>query len=215
MTVSILIADDHRVVREGFRALLEGENGVRIVGEAGNGRDAVELAKKLLPDIVIMDVSMPDLNGIDATRQITAECPKVSVVGLSMHDDRLFVSEMLKAGAKGFVLKDSPSRELLDAIRAAMRGQLFLSPQVAGDLVQSYITKPVTHGPSAFSLLSDREREVLQLLAEGKSVKDISSELHLSVNTVHTHRQHIMEKLGTRSIAELTKYAIREGLTEL
>jgi DNA-binding NarL/FixJ family response regulator len=215
MTIRIVIADDHTIVREGFRSLLEAQEGMAVVGEAAEGRSAVRLARDLQPDVVIMDVRMPELNGIEATRQITAEHPGVKVIGLSMHLEKQFVSEMLKAGASGYLLKDCPSEELVMAIKAVKKGKMFLSPAVAGKVVESFVIRRDGSDSTAFTSLTEREREVLQLIAEGSSIKEIAGLLHLSVNTIHTHRKNIMEKLDLQSTAALTKYAIREGLTEL
>lgn len=215
MTIRIVIADDHTIVREGFRSLLEAQEGMAVVGEAAEGRSAVRLARDLHPDVVIMDVRMPELNGIEATRQITAEHPSVKVIGLSMHLEKQFVSEMLKAGAAGYLLKDCPSEELVMAIKAVKKGKMFLSPAVAGKVVESFVIRRDGPDSTAFTSLTERERQVLQLIAEGSSIKEIAGLLHLSVNTIHTHRKNIMEKLDLQSTAALTKYAIREGLTEL
>jgi len=215
MSIRIMITDDHQVVREGFRSILEAEGDLEVVGETGDGRSAVALAAKVKPDVVVMDVSMPGLNGIEATRQIVAERPSTRVIGLSMHARQQYVSEMLRAGASGYLLKDSPSQELLTAIRTVAAGRTFLSPAVAGSLVESFVVRPSAEPSRAFALLSDREREVLQLIAEGMKVREIADLLHLSANTIHTHRRHIMEKLGIQSVAQLTKFAIREGLTEV
>jgi two-component system response regulator NreC len=215
MTIRILIADDHTIVREGFRSLLEAQEGMEVVGEAADGRNAVRMARELQPGVVIMDVRMPELNGIEATRQIAAEHPSVKVIGLSMHLEKQFISEMLKAGAVGYLLKDCPSEELVMAIKAVNKGEMFLSPAVAGKVVKNFVVRRDGAGSTAFTSLTEREREVLQLIAEGRSVKEIAGFLHLSVNTIHTHRKNIMEKLDLRGTAALTKYAIREGLTEL
>ena len=215
MPIRILLADDHQVVREGFRSLLAAEESFEIVGEAGDGRAAVALAARTSPDVVIMDVSMPGLNGIEATRLIVSENPSVRVIGLAMHSRQQYVSELLRAGASGYLLKDCPSQELLMAIRAVSSGQTFISPAVAGSLVESFVVRPAPSPSAAFSKLTDREREVLQLLAEGKKVREIAELLHLSVNTIHTHRRHLMNKLGTHSLAVLTKIAIREGIIQI
>ena len=216
MIIKVLVADDHTIVREGFRALIEAEEDMEVVAEAADGRSAVKLSRKVQPDVVIMDIRMPELNGIEATRQIASEFPDIKIIGLSMHLERQFVSEMLKAGASGYLLKDCPSQELLMAIRATIKGQMFLSPAIAGKVVEDFVVRTASSsGGSAFTDLTEREREVLQLIAEGNAVKEVADLLHLSVNTVHTHRKNIMEKLGVSSTAELTKYAIREGLTWL
>jgi DNA-binding NarL/FixJ family response regulator len=213
MSIKILLADDHRILREGLAALLEKDPGLKVVGEADNGRATVRLARELSPDVVIMDISMPDLNGIEATRQLLAENPGVRVIGLSMHADLHFVRGMLKAGASGYLLKHAAARELLRAIRLAMNHRVYLSPEVAAVLVEDY--RLAAPEASAFAVLTPREREVLQLLAEGKSPRGIAQALHLSVKTVEAHRRQIMDKLGFASLADLIKYALREGLTSL
>ena len=216
MAIHILLADDHQIVREGLRALVSAQEGMTVVGEASNGRTAVEQVRALHPDVVVMDVGMPDLNGIEATRRILAESPRCKIVGLSMHSDRRFLSEMLKAGATAYLLKDSAFEELSSAIRAVAAGQVYLSPRVADMVVEGYLHGAVPgKQPSAFAVLTSREREVLQLVAEGLATKQIASTLHLSVKTVETHRRQIMEKLDMHSVAELTKYAIREGLASI
>ncbi|MBU2548200.1 MAG: response regulator transcription factor [Proteobacteria bacterium] len=214
MTVKIILTDDHKIVREGLRTLLENEPGMEVVGEAESGRIAVQLARKLKPDVVIMDVSMPDLNGIEATAQILHEHADIKIIALSMYSDKRFVSGILKAGASGYLLKDCAFEELVTAIRAAVAGQTFLSPGITGQVIHDYIRR-LSESDDSSSLLTSREREVLQMLAEGKTTKQMAEQLNLSVKTVETHRRQIMDKLDLRSVAELTKYAIREGLTSL
>ena len=215
MTTRILLADDHELMREGIRAILERESDLEVVAEAGNGRDAVARAQECHPDIVLMDIGMPDMNGVEATRQILSKSADVKVVALSMHADKRFVASMFQAGAAAYILKKSAARELLKAIAEVMKGQIYLSPQVAGVVVQDYVQqlgKDTTARPDG---LSPREREVLQLLVEGNTTPEIARVLNVSEKTVGTHRQHIMEKLDIHTIAELTKYAVREGLTFL
>ena len=213
-TTNVLLADDHQLMRQGLRSMLDEQEGLHVIGEADDGRTAVRLAKELRPDLVIMDVTMPDLNGIDATRQIRAENPRVKVIALSMHAERQFVMEMLGAGASGYLPKDCPVDELLSAISAVMRGDTFLSPKVTGLLVKE-VVGGVPEAGAFCGTLSPREREVLQLVAEGKSSKEIALMLHLSSKTVEGHRRQIMDKLKLYSVAELTRYAIREGVTSL
>lgn len=215
MRTTVLLADDHKIMRDGLRALLEKEHDLEVVGETDNGRGAVRLARELKPDVVVMDVGMPDLNGIEATRQITAEVPSTRVVALSMHADRRFVTGMLSAGASGYVLKAGAFEELSSAIRAVMARRVYMSPQITDLVVEDYVRRLSEPVPAAESPLTPREREVLQLLAEGRSTKEIATRLHLSASTVDTHRRHIMEKLDLHTVAELTKYAIREGLTSV
>lgn len=210
----VLLADDHKILRQGLRTLLEQENDIDIVGEAENGRSSVKLAGELAPDVVIMDVAMPDLNGIDAARRIAEAEPRTKVLALSMHSDGRYVRGMLQAGARGYILKDCAAEELTRAIRTVMANQVYVSPGVTGTIVKDYI-RQLSMSADEPAALSHREREVLQLLAEGGSTAIIADELHLSVKTIETHRKNIMDKLGLRSIAELTKYAIREGITTL
>jgi DNA-binding NarL/FixJ family response regulator len=216
MRVRVLIADDHRMVRAALRSLLEHEPGVEVVGEAGDGRTAVRLAAELFPDVVIMDVSMPDLNGIEATRQIRAgqngAGPKV--IALSGHTDSRYAREMLKAGATGYMMKEAAFQELATALRLVMQNTVYLSPTVAGAVVD-VLLRGGEDASSPFSKLSSREREVLQLMAEGKATKEIANRLEISPKTVETHRRNLMEKLELDSLAGLTKYALREGLTSL
>jgi DNA-binding NarL/FixJ family response regulator len=214
--IRILLADDHKIVREGLRTLIEKQPGLEVVGEANSGRMALKLALELKPDVVIMDITMPDLNGIEATRQIHSEIPGVKVIALSMHSDKRLVAGILMAGASGYLLKeDCDSGELARAIRAVAINQTYLSPKIGEVVIKDYVRHLSMTASSPFSILTPREREVLQLLAEGKNAKEIASSLHVSVKTVETHRNKIMEKLDIRSIAELTKYAIRERLTPL
>jgi len=215
MSVRILLADDHKITREGLRSLIENQPDMQVIAEAEEGRTAVRLAQQLSPDLVIMDVSMPDLNGIEATLQISHRAPKVKVIALSMHSDSLFVTEMLKSGAKGYLLKDCAFQELASAIDAVMTGKTYLSPSISGVVVDDYLHRLSKAGFSQPDILTAREREVVQLLAEGKSTKQIALKLHISAKTVETHRRQIMDKLDIHSVAELTKYAIRKGFTSL
>lgn len=212
MSIRLLLADDHQIVRNGLRALLEKQTDVEVVGEAENGRMAVQSAQELKPDVVIIDITMPDLNGIEASRQILATHPDTKVIGLSMHSDRRFVAGMLDAGAKGYLLKDCAFEELALAIRTVAANKIYLSPGITGIVVKDYLNHLPAANASPAGPLTNREREVLQLLAEGKSTRQIASSLHLSVKTIETHRRQIMEKLDIHTIAGLTKYAIREGL---
>lgn len=214
MSTRIFLADDHSIVRDGIRALLEKERDFEVVGEAGNGRTAVDQICKLNPDAVVMDIAMPDLNGIEATRQVLEKLPRVKIIALSMHSDKRFVAEMLQAGAAGFLQKNCAFRSLVAAIRSVMTGQVYLSPAITGIVVEGFkMHAASTSGENP--ALSPKEREVLQLVAEGRSTKEIADVLAVSIKTIDTHRQHIMDKLGLRSVAELTKYAIREGLTSV
>jgi DNA-binding NarL/FixJ family response regulator len=215
MKLRVLIADDHRLFRDGLRTLLEKEPNIEIIGEATDGPSAVVAAGERKPDVVLMDISMPVLNGIEATRKITTENPAVRVIMLSMHSDRRFVIESLKAGAIGYLVKDCAIDELLAAIRAVVNKRMYLSAAIAESVLKDYIGLVKSTPGSAFSVLTAREREVLQSLAEGGSTKEVAAHLQVSIKTIETHRKQIMDKLGIHSIAELTKYAIREGLTPL
>ncbi|MBI1804316.1 MAG: response regulator transcription factor [Ignavibacteriae bacterium] len=215
MSTRIILADDHAIVREGLKSILENELGMTVVAQAESGRTAVDLALKLKPDIVIMDISMPDLNGIEATRRILSESAGVKVIALSMHSDKRYVAEMLKAGASGYLLKHSALDELERAIKTVLSDKTYVSPAIAGVVVKDYIQRLASESEGSVTLLTPKEREVLQLIAEGRSTKEIAGKLNVSVPTVESHRQHIMEKLDLHSVAELTKFAIREGLTSL
>jgi DNA-binding NarL/FixJ family response regulator len=212
MQARVLIGDDHRLLREGLRSLLQ-RNGFDVAGDTGDGRTAVKLARQIKPDVVILDVSMPLLNGIEAARQISKEVPHSKVIVMSMHAASHFVLAALRAGAVGYLLKEAAFEELLIAVRSVLRGQTYLSPAIAGTVVRATARRPSNKRELLRNAISRRETEVLQLLAEGKSTKEIAAGLYVSVKTVETHRKQIMDKLNLHRVAELTKYAIREGLT--
>jgi two-component system response regulator NreC len=215
MEIRILIADNHRIVREAICSRLGNEPGLEIVGEAEDGRVAIQLARELNPDVIIMETSMPNLNGIEATRQIVNELPDVKVIALSSHWDRRSVCEMLKAGASGYLPKRCAFEELVSAIQNVVSDRTYLSSHISGLVVDEYLHRTVEQGKSAYSILTDREREVLQLIAEGKSTKRIARELFVSPKTIEWHRSQLMKKLHIDSVAELVKYAISEGLTSV
>jgi DNA-binding NarL/FixJ family response regulator len=209
-TINILLADDHAIVRQGLKLILSANADLHVVGEAANGREAVELAHKLKPDIVLMDVAMPEVNGIEATRQMIAANPRTRVLVLSMHKEALYVREILRAGARGYILKDAIDKELVEAVRSVAQGDGYISPAVSGALLSDYrqnVTDPL-------DLLSSREHEVLRLIAEGKTNKEVASQLNLSVYTVDSHRGKIMEKLNLHSTGELVRFAMKRGLVE-
>ena len=209
MTIRVLLVDDHELMREGLRALFAQDGEFEVVAEAGDARTAVELAAACRPHVVIMDVSLPDLSGVEATRQVLGRAPEVKVVALSVHDDQQYVAGMLEAGASGYVVKGAASVEVLRAVRAALSGRTYLSPELAGavyDEVQALAAHPE---------LRPREREVVRLISEGLTTRQIAEQMNLSEHTVHTHRQHIMDKLDLHSVAALTKYAVTTGLTTL
>ncbi len=215
MTMRVLLADDRQMTRDGLRALLEKRPETEVIGEASDGREAVTLTQQLKPEVVIMDITMPGLNGIEATKQILRDRPQTKILALSVHTDRRYALTMLEAGAMAYVLKNAASQELYQALDTITKGQTYLSPPVAQMLVDSYRSRHFPSEKAAHRVLTPREREVLQLLAEGKTSKEIATTLHLSVATVDTHRRQIMDKVDLHSIAELTKYAIREGLTDV
>lgn len=215
MSISIVLADDHTLFRDGLRALLERQADMTIVGEVDDGAAAVRAAKTQRPELLVMDISMPGLNGIEATRQIAADYPEVKVLCLSMHHDRRYVLAALEAGASGYLLKESALDELTRAIHEIAGGRTYLSPAIASVVVDAFKSEGQSAAFAPFDVLTQREREVLQLLAEGHSTKRVAARLNVSAKTVSTHREHIMKKLDLHSIAELTKYAIREGLTSV
>src|SRR5215467_4367543 len=209
--IRVLLADDHQLMRSGIRLMLEREADLSVVGEASDGREAVALAKSLRPDVVVMDIGMANLNGIEAAQQMTGDRPEIAVVMLSMHSDESYVLRALKAGAKGYLLKDSAEADLIKAVHAVAGGKSFFSPAVSKVLLDDYVRKLRRSGTEdAYDLLTPREREVLQLIAEGKSNKDIANLLNLSVYTVESHRANLMEKLNVRGLPELILYAVRK-----
>ncbi len=215
MTIRVIIADDHRMFRDGLRPLLERQPDLSVVGEAADGHELVDLVESLRPHLVVVDVSMPGLNGVEAARRIREIDPTIRVAMLSMHADRRFVLESLKAGAVAYLLKDDGFDELVRAIPRIMAGQTVLSERIGEWLVREYVQRVRSEEQSAFDRLTPREREELQLMAEGRSTKEIAAIQNVSVKTVETRRKQIMDKLDLHSIAELTKYAIREGLTSV
>ena len=213
MKIRVLIADDHKIVRQGLRGLLEKEEDIEVVAEAEDGYVVLEAIKKFSPDLIIMDVSMPGLDGIEATRQITQEIPKIKVIALSMYSDVHFITRMLKSGVSAYLLKDCAFEELVKSIRAVMNNQIYLIPVVADILAKEYIHKMDQLESSNSSVMTNREREVLGFLADGKTTKEIANSLRLSPKTIESHRYRIMNKLGIHSLAELIKYAAEENLT--
>lgn len=210
--IRVLIADDHSLVRSGIRLLLEGYPDIEVVGVAGSGREAIDEAARLQPDVVLMDIAMSDLSGLEATQEIRERVPHARVLALTMHDREEYFFAMLEAGALGYVLKDSQPYELVAAIRAVHRGQAFLSPAVTKALLEDYLTQRSDQNQSLFDSLTLREKEVFRLAAEGKTSREIADILHLSVKTVEKHRSSMMHKLGLQSLSQLIKYAIRQGL---
>ncbi len=213
--INLFLADDHKIFRDCLRPVITKESGCDVIGEASDGLETLRKVRELHPDVVIMDISMPTMNGIEATRKIKEEFPEIHVIILSMHSDRRYIIEALKSGAMGYLLKESALEDLLQAVREVIAGKLFVSPTVSGIIINDYLKLTKQDESSAFSILSQREREVLQLLAEGTSTRNIADKLNLSVKTIESHRKQIMDKLDIHTVAELTKYAIREGLTSL
>ncbi len=208
--IRILLADDHVLVRQGFKMILSAQPDMQIVGEAANGRETVEQCEKLQPDLVLMDVTMPELNGIEATRRIATASPRTRVLALSMHKDAVYVREILRAGARGYLLKDSAEADLIAAVRSVAKGEGYLSPAVSDAVLTDYRK----HVSDPLDLLTSREREVLQMIAEGKTNKEIATALNLSVYTVEAHRGRVMEKLNLHSTGELVRFALRSGLID-
>jgi DNA-binding NarL/FixJ family response regulator len=207
-----LIADDHTVVRQGVRRILEADADLEVVAEAGDGRMAIELVERFAPTVVLMDVGLPLLNGIDATREIVKRAPLVKVIMLSMHADRAYVRRSIEMGACGYVLKDAEDLDLVGAVKAVARGGSYFSPAVATQLREHIVTPTSRDGDTDLTLLTDRERQVLQLIAEGKSNKEVAVILDVGVSTIDSHRKHILEKLGLHNTADLVRFAIRHGL---
>ena len=215
--ITILLADDHTVVRQGIVKLLEGEKNFKVIGEAGNGRDTVSKVEQFKPDVVLMDISMPLLNGIEATRQIKRISPQTKVIILSMHSHDRFIGELLTLGASGYLVKDSTGADIITAINAAMKGDTFLSPSISRKIIENYVSlkKVKSFREKLYSELSNREREVFQLIAEGRSTKEISEILFVSISTVKTHRSHIMEKLQLENLSQLIRFAIELGIVDV
>ena len=215
MTYSILLADDHAIFRDGLKALIEKQKDLKIVAQAANGKQAIQLANQLIPDLAIIDISMPDLNGFEATKAILKKIPKIKIIALSMHSHRHYIEEMFKAGASAYLLKDCAIDELTRAIRLVMKGQSYISPAVKTITHDDLFRNLQNTAAHTRKTLTTRQREILQLLAEGKSTKQIAVTCHISAKTVETHRAHIMKKLHINNLSDLTKYALREGITSL
>ena len=215
MSKRILLVDDHKILRDGLRSLLETQFGNQVVGEAENGKTAIQLARKLKPEIIIMDISLPDISGIEASKEILKITPAVKIIALSMHADKRFVSDMLRAGASGYLLKDCAFEELQEAIETVSAGGRYISPNLTGTVIDAYVENLRQRNTPPPASLSEREQDVLVALVGGESAKEISQRLNISTKTVDTYRQRIMEKLGIHNLPDLVKYAIREGLIPL
>lgn len=215
MSIKILLADDHEIVRYGLRCVIEEQPDMEVVGDAVNGRTAINLTHQLKPDVVIMDISMPDMNGIEATRRIRKEIPDTKVIVLSMHHKRQFVIDMLKSGVSGYILKTKVHEDLIRAIKAAVADEVYLSSKITGIVAHDIASNLPTSDKSAYAILTPREREVLQLISEGKSTKKSALHLNVSIKTIESTRRQIMQKLDIHNVADLTKYAINEGITSL
>ncbi len=213
--IRVLLAEDHTIVRKGLRALLEDQPGIEVIAEAEEGRQAVRLAEQLRPDVVLMDFSMPGLNGLEATHQIVERIPGAKVLVLTRHTNQEYVDRILEAGASGYLVKKSAPEELVIAIQAVSRGDSYLDPAVSTTIIRGYLRKPKTDSVDRYDRLTPRQREVLQLIAEGRANREIAALLHVSVKTVENHRAHLMEALDLHSTAELTQYAIRKGVISL
>ena len=215
MRTRILLADDHKLIRAGLFSLFAGEDDMHVVAEAADGHTALALAKQTPVDIVLMDISMPGLNGIEATRAILEHNPKIKIIGLSMYHSSQFIARLFDAGAKGFLIKDSAFKEVVDAIRTVLNDQIYISPSVGNSIIAGFVRDTKATCQPIDAVLSGRERQILQMVAEGQTPKEIAHELDVSVKTVNSHRQNLMEKLNIRSVADLTKFAIRNGITSL
>jgi len=214
-TIRVILAEDHTIVRKGLRSLLEGEEDIEVIGEAGNGKEAITLVEQKKPDIVVMDIGMPELNGLEATRRIKKKFPQTKVLILTMHTNEEYVFEILQAGASGYIVKKAAPTELVSALRAVEQGESFLSPSISKKVIDEYLQRAgEAKRRGAFELLTDREREVLQLIAEGNSTRGIAGRLFISTKTVETHRSNLMEKLDLHGTADLTRYAIRTGIVD-
>ncbi|MBT3252050.1 MAG: response regulator transcription factor [Candidatus Marinimicrobia bacterium] len=211
MSIKIILADDHKIVREGLISLLNQQDDMKVLADAAEGFSIIKFARKFKPDVVITDISMPELNGIEATEVIHKEFPKMKIIALSMHSEKHVILRVLRAGANGYLLKDSAFLELVKAIRSVLKGEIYLSSKITDMVVNEYIKK-ISENESDLDLLSVREKEVLQLISEGKSTKEIAALLFVSIKTIESHRKHLMEKLGLFTVADLTRFAIKEGL---